>query len=483
MPSTDSSKPNVIFILTDDQGYWSLGAYGNREAKTPSLDSLAANGMRFDNFFCVSPVCSPARASLLTGRIPSRHGIHDFLNGGDVKDLSVEPNGKGVAIEYLEGQPGYTDFLNDAGYTCGISGKWHLGDSHNPQKGFKYWEVHAKGGGHYYNAPMMKNGKVYYEKSYITNVITDNALLFLEQQKHEKNPFYLSVHYTAPHSPWDKEEHPAEYYNYFYDNCDFESVPDGILPAEWIESLSIPVKEKEERRKYLSGYFAAVAAMDANVGRILEWLDKNSLTQSTLICFSSDNGMNMGHHGIYGKGNATFPLNMYEESVKVPFIMSLPGRIPQGAVSNDLLSHYDFMPTLLEYLGIDMPDDDKLPGKSFVPLLNGEKIDNKKAVVVFDEYGPVRMIRNEKFKYVHRYPYGPFEFYNLKDDPNETVNLYDNPDFKSKILEMRSALYNWFNKYIDPEFDGVKEPVDGGGQCYWAGSRGINEQNYPGKRW
>ncbi|OGV39741.1 MAG: sulfatase [Lentisphaerae bacterium GWF2_45_14] len=464
MSSGNNSRPNIIFILTDDQGYWSLGSYGNKEAKTPNLDRLAERGLRFENFFCVSPVCSPARASLLTGRIPSRHGIHDWLCGGDVKYEFLEPQGKGTVTEYLEGQPGYTDYLAAAGYNCGLSGKWHMGNTHKAQKFFSFWEVHSKGGGDYYNAPMMKNGELYYDKRYLTDLITDNALSFLQEQKGKDNPFYLGVHYTAPHSPWERNQHPAELYDFFYNNCDFESVPDGIIPAEWIKERRIPVESPETRRKYLSGYFAAVAAMDMNVGRIFDWLEKNQLSESTLICFSSDNGMNMGHHGIYGKGNATYPLNMYEESVKVPFIMSLPGRIPEGGISNELLSHYDFMPTILDYMGIEMPEDTKLPGKSFVPLLNGLALDEKRPVVIFDEYGPVRMLRDSKFKYIHRYQDGPCELYDLETDPGETTNLCNNPAFSEKVSAMRESLFAWFEKYSVPELDGANCPVSGDGQ-------------------
>ena len=303
--------------------------------------------------------------------------------------------------------------------------------------------------------------------------------MFSGRTKNSESPFYLSVHYTAPHAPWSRDEHPSEYFDHYYNNCPFESVPNEVVPADWIQSFNIPVDDAETRREYLSGYFAAVTAMDANVGRILDWLDSNDLTESTLICFTSDNGMNMGHHGIYGKGNATFPLNMYEESVKVPFIMSLPGKIPSKTVNKDLLSHYDFMPTLLDYLGIKNQDEDKLPGKSFAKLLEGKALeDDNKKVVVFDEYGPVRMIRDEKFKYIHRYPYGPFELYDLGKDPNEMVNLFSNPDFEEKMLEMRTELYQWFNKYVNPELDGATEPVDGSGQSYWSGIKGVNEKNY-----
>ena len=141
-----NKKPNIILILSDDQGCWSLGCAGNREIRTPNIDSLAKEGVRFENFFCTSPVCSPARASILTGRIPSQHGVHDWIRVGSGEHGNDKP------VAYLEGMPGYTDFFADAGYTCGISGKWHLGATAFPQKSYKHWFVNVAGSGTYRDA-------------------------------------------------------------------------------------------------------------------------------------------------------------------------------------------------------------------------------------------------------------------------------------------------------------------------------------------
>ncbi len=148
-------QPNIICILSDDQGAWALGSAGNPEIRTPHLDRLAEEGMRFSNFFCTSPVCSPARASLLTGRIPSQHGVQDWIREGNLGEN---------AIEYLEGQTAYTEILAENDYVCGVSGKWHLGDSIRPQKGFHHWYVHQFGGGPYYGAPMIRDGKLVVEE-------------------------------------------------------------------------------------------------------------------------------------------------------------------------------------------------------------------------------------------------------------------------------------------------------------------------------
>lgn len=467
MPSRDPRHPNILFILTDDQGPWAMGCAGNAEIRTPNLDRLADTGTRFTDFFCTSPVCSPARASILTGRIPSQHGVHDWLREGN----SSTDYEKGIKpVEYLEGQTGYTDLLAQDGYSCSLSGKWHLGDADHAQKGYTSWDVHARGGGPYYHAPMIRDGKPYEAEGYVTDVISDNALGFLSAGLQDSAPFYLGVHYTAPHSPWSRDNHPEELFDDYYNNCPFDSVPRDLSPAAWVRAMPNPVTDEETRRIFLSGYFAAVTAMDANVGRLLDWLEENGLRENTLVCFTSDNGMNMGHHGVYGKGNATFPQNMYEESVKVPCIVSQPGRVPAGAIRPEMASHYDWMPTILEYIGIDNPGAGRLPGHSFAPLLTGGTCEGNDFVVIYEEYGPVRMIRTRDWKYIHRYPYGPHELFHLAEDPGETRNLQEDQEHQARLWELRAALESWFRKYVDPELDGAHQGVTGRGQLCRLGS-------------
>jgi choline-sulfatase len=481
MPSHDTNRPNVLFILSDDQGPWAMHCAGMRELRTPNLDRLAQTGLRFDNFFCTSPVCSPARASLLTGRIPSQHGIHDWLSAGNTTQ-KLEPSGHGELVEYLQGQPGYTDYLARAGYVCGISGKWHVGDSHHPQKGFTFWRTHAKGGGSYYNATLIRDGQLREEPRYVTDVITDNALDFLNQQQTDARPFYLSVHYTAPHAPWGRQNHPAELFDDYHQNCDFESVPRGLQPPPWVLYSNIPVEDEDKRRIYLSGYAAAITAMDTNIGRLIDWLEAHQLRENTLIVFMSDNGMNMGHHGVFGKGNATYPLNMFEESVKVPFIVSCPGRVPSNSLCHELLSQYDFMPTLLEYLSVPGGKADLLPGRSFASAWRGQPAAGHEHLVVFDEYGPVRMVRTRDWKYVHRYagrfPNEPHELYDLKNDPGETTNLIHDASGRTPAADMKARLDEWFGRYANPEFDGSREAVTGSGQMGPIGAMRRNPQAF-----
>lgn len=198
-------------------------------------------------------------------------------------------------------------------------------------------------------------------------------------------------------------------------------------------------------------------------------LEDMGIAEDTLVVFTADNGFSCGHHGFWGKGNATFPLNMYEESVKVPFIVRHPGHIPAGAVCDALVSAYDFMPTLLDYLDLKASDHGNRPGMSFAPALRGEAFNQHEEVVVMDEYGPNRMIRGRRFKYVARYPYGPNELYDLKTDPGETNNLLMSGGFEELEQEMRLRLETWFSKYVNPEIDGAKEAVFGSGQTGLAG--------------
>ena len=366
-----NKKTNILFILTDDQGYWSLGSYGNKDVISPTLDGLAENGARFENCFCVSPVCSPARASIFTGRIPSQHGVHDWLDEHH-KDT----------VEYLKGQDTFVKVLSENGYKCGLSGKWHLGNSAEIQQGFSEWYVHEKGGGPYYNAPMYKNGVLTEEPRYITDATTDYGIEFIEKCAKNDEPFYLSLHYTAPHAPWGEEHHPKELLD-LYKDCKFESCPrEDYHPWKIRETFE---GTEEERLAILRGYFGAITGVDRGIKKVLDKLNELGILEDTLVIFTSDNGMNMGHHGIFGKGNGTSPQNMYETSVKIPMIISHKNHLPEGKVYKGLYSHYDIMPTILEYVGINYSSPIALPGKSFCEVLTGGKENEEKDVVVFDE--------------------------------------------------------------------------------------------------
>lgn len=463
MASREVARPNVILVLTDDQGPWAMGCAGNTEIHTPTFDAIAAAGARMTNFYCASPVCSPARATLLTGRMPSAHGVHDYLDASGV--------GAG-SVDFLAGQRCYTDDLADAGYRLGMIGKWHLGANDTPRAGFVRWLAHDAGGGPYYGAPLHDENGPVDAPGYVTETFTDAAVEFIEAEAGRDEPFYLSLHYTAPHSPW-KDSHPAELTD-LYAHCPFESVPTEPRHP-WVPlDGGVPIGGEPDTRAALEGYFAAVTGVDAGVGRVLAAVHEAGLTESTVVIVTSDNGFNCGHHGIWGKGNGTFPQNMYEESVTVPFLISWPGQSPAGQVRDELLSAYDLAPSIRELCGIVEPEDPLAPGRSFLPLLRGEDYrrddDGERAgeprehVVVCDEYGPVRMIRTRDWKYVHRYPHGPHELYHLAADPGERTNWVDDPAQAGRRADLAGRLDGWFAAHSRAEADGSSLPVTGAGQ-------------------
>lgn len=470
-----NKKPNILFILSDDQGAWALGSAGNPDIHTPHLDALATRGTRLENFFCVSPVCSPARASLMTGNIPSSHGVHDYLAGVET--------GQG-AVDYLSGQRIFTDHLAAAGYCLGLSGKWHLGANDVPRPGFTHWYALEGGGSTYHRSVMYRSdaGGSHRElvTDYLTDVITNDALGFIDEASRGPQPFFLALNYTAPHKPW-KGQHPPEFEE-LYRDCGFESCPQEATHPWTPRVDGVPIGGEADVRAALVGYFAAVSAMDASIGLVLGRLEELGIQDDTLVIFSSDNGFNCGHHGIWGKGNGTYPQNVYDSSIKVPAIFALPDRIRTGAVVTELLSAYDLAATVLELVGLDSTPFEAGPGQSFAELLvaspdtgvQGTERNpddggrptrtGERAVVVFDEYGPVRMIRSMDWKYVHRYPHGPHELFDLAADPDERVNLVAQGSHASRVAAMRTQLHEWFERHAVPGLDGRWLPVAGAGQ-------------------
>lgn len=458
--------PNIVLILLDDMGFWTVANSGNHEIKTPNIDKLGARGLFFNNCYCVSPVCSPARASLYTGRIPSQHGVIDWIRKGSVLSEEDRP------VEYLAGMRSFTDVLAENDYFCGLIGKWHLGDSYTPQKGFKHWTVTPKGSDSYYGAKLFRKGKEEIIERYLTDELTDDAIAFVAEHSTEEAPFHLSLNYTAPHRPWHQSQHPKEFWD-LYDECEFNCCPD--LPRHpW--QINNGMYPGEDRGEMLRGYSTALSAADAGIGKLYKELERLNIEKDTLVIITSDNGMSLGHHGIYGKGNATYPQNMYDQAVKVPFILVQPGRI-EPRVTDALISHYDLCPTILDYLDIKDSVGENLPGKSFQTVIEGKETMGNESVVIFDEYGPVRMLRNNKWKYILRMGDWPDELFDLEGDPEEEHNLIDEPKYEAIAKELYQELIRWFDKHVDPLLDASKQPVFGRGQTK---KIGCDENDEPG---
>ncbi|NLX21227.1 MAG: sulfatase-like hydrolase/transferase [Phycisphaerae bacterium] len=433
-PAEVSPRTNVVFIMTDDQGIWSLGCYGHAEPHTPGVDRLAAEGVRFTQAFATTPVCSPSRATFFTGRIPSQHGIHDWIKHENM----------GERARYcLVGETLISEVLAEHGYTCGMVGKWHLGDSLGPHAAYSYWFAMLQGSGPYQNSDMIWNGQVIKTTGYATDRITDHAVEFLELNRDK--PFFLNVSYGAPHSPW--RDHPQELVD-LYKDCKFDSIPK--LPTHPWSAFDV---ERLRNHEILSQYFAACSGVSRGVERIMATLDTLRLTEKTLVIYTSDQGFCVGHHGLWSKGNASNPRNMYDTSLRIPLIWRQPGRLPQGTSSEVLFSAYDFVPTLLAYLGLPPSPGRNLPGQSFAKALEGQA--QKTPDAVFGEYGRTRMIRTRNLKYVHRADGGPHELYDLEKDPGETDNLADRPEHRSRLIALRSRLFDWFERYGEAGRDPV----------------------------
>ncbi|MFV0254790.1 MAG: sulfatase, partial [Erysipelotrichaceae bacterium] len=353
-------------------------------------------------------------------------------------------------IEFLRNHKTYTQALTENGYNCGLAGKWHLGASTKKQAGFNSWNAVVRGASWYMHPEVIIDGKVKLLDEYITNYISNQAIDFIDQQNDDE-PFYLSVHFTAPHSPWDKDDHPIEIWN-SYDDCEFKQFksqpchrnqkPTAPLPNEHLSSIEI-----------LRGYYTAITAMDKQIGRIINKLKESKLDKNTIIIYTSDNGMNIGQHGVYGKGNGTYPLNFYEESIKVPFIYYDPRNKKEALIDKTLVSQYDLFPTLMDVCGINYIFDKSYPGQSFSSILNGGSI-VERPLVIFEEYGPNRMIRTNDYKLITRYMDGNDELYDLQNDPNEEKDLLLNENNNDVANELKKELEAWFNQFVCEAKDG-----------------------------
>lgn len=487
-------RKNIVLLLSDDQGAWSLGPYGNVDVIAPALDCMATEGVCFENFYCTSPVCSPARASIFTGEMPSQHGVIDWLGGGAVqkeayRDLPLDrekalsalvpevrndPDHTCVTyqdtinyhkymnyecgpIDYLAGHTFFTEHLQRHGYVCGIAGKWHLGNAMEAQKGFSFWRVVPRGGTPYQMPDRVVDGTPVISYEYSTDVIMDDALTFLRERPKDQ-PFYLSVHFTAPHDPWKQEDHPKDLWD-LYEDCEFSSIPNLPLHPDQVMKRSHPVSP-EQRMEMIRAHFAAISGMDRQIARLMEELERTGELENTVVFFTADNGVNLGQHGIWGKGNGTFPMNLYESSVKVPFL-ACGGGLPRDVRVSALCSHYDIFQTILQLADIPV-EDETLPGESILSLMKNP--DQRRDVVVCDEYGPVRMIRSGDWKLIYQYPYGPHYLFDLADDPEETCNRIDDQSCKEIIQALFRRMESWFRRYSCSQYDGRQFPVDGEGQ-------------------
>jgi len=437
-------RPNIVFILTDNQGAWSLGCYGNPDILTPNIDRLASEGIRFTRALSSNPVSSPTRATLLTGLIPSQHGVHCYI---DNKNM-IGPE----AFRMIDEFKSLGEILSDAGYICGLSGKWHLGDHLNAQEGFSYWVT--KPGGHtleFYDQDVIEDGKIRRESGYTTDLWTRKGVEFI--RKNKDHPFFLFLAYNGPYALGDLMLNPPRNRHAgYYKDKHFSCFPvDRMHP--W-QNGNKPFHNKQIAMERLA---AETSGVDDGVGEIMYELKRLGLDDNTIVIYSADQGYIGGHNGMWGMGDHFRPIGAHELMMNIPFIFRYRGKIEAGTTSDVLISNYDFLPTLLNYLGLGdkTPRKPELPGRDFSSLLHGQKIDV--ANEVFYEMENTRVIRTDHWKYVARYPDGPFELYNMELDPQERFNLYGQPETANVLRDLSQRLNNFFNKYADPKYDLWKE--------------------------
>ncbi len=439
--------PNILLILTDDHAQWALGCYGNGEVRTPTLDALAAGGARMANAFTVTPVCSPARATLLTGRLPSQHGIHDWLQESD----PLVGNHNWLAAETTLAQL----LAGQGGYTVGLCGKWHCGRSDTPQPGFGYWFSDDR------TSPPHRGEHAYRFQDQLvplsgfsSHIHTQRALDFLRRRDRAR-PFFLIVAHTGCHSPW--RDQPERWTRHYRDAAFHDLPEDAPYPFGSSTGEEAPVSAEEQHAAHVQ-YYAAASDLDEQVGLLIDELDLQGILQDTLVFYVSDHGLNLGHHGLWGKGNASRPANMLEESIRVPLILHYPRAIAAGRVRTEFVDHTDLFQTLLDFAGVSLSADQRsrrrYPGRSFRPLLQGQALPDWRTVQ-YGEYGDVRMIRTTGSKLVRRYPDGPHLLFDLNGDPRETTNLFAASQYQPLAQDLTARMEAFFNTFEEPARSGL----------------------------
>lgn len=417
LASSAPSRPNVIVVITDDQGYGDLGIHGNARIRTPNIDRLANEGARFTHFY-VSPVCSLTRASLLTGRYNYRTGIVDTYLGRSIMDPAE------VTL---------ADRLSRAGYRTGIFGKWHLGDNlplRPIDRGFQEALV-LKGGGigqssdlpggsHYHDPVLLKNGRPERYAGYCSDVYTTAAIEFINAAEKDQ-PFFVYLAFNCPHTPLEAPE--PELSSYMKER--------EKLEADQFPSEGYPLPRTLDTEKTAKLY-AMVTNIDANVGRLLSAVDANGIAESTIVVFLTDNGpafprYNAGLRGLKG--------STYEGGIRVPFFIRWPGRFPRGREVAQATAHIDFTPTILEACGVPVESGPKLDGRSFLPLLRGETVEWPERTLYSQWHrgdvpelgrsfaasdGQYKLIRPEQST---GNPRPALELYDLRKDPFEQTDL------------------------------------------------------------
>ena len=437
----DKTPPNVILIITDDQGYGDLGFNGNPNIITPALDNFAAESVRFNNFY-VSPVCAPTRSSLMTGRYSLRTGVRDTYNGGAIMASSE------VTI---------AEMLKQANFTTGIFGKWHLGDNYPSRpsdQGFDESLIHLAGGmgqvgdftnyfkkdTSYFDPILWHNNEQKPYKGYCSDIFTENAIEFIEKNKN--NPFFCYLSFNAPHNPLQV---PDEYYQ-AYKTLD---PTDGIDP-ELIPNEKISEKTKDNTRKV----YAMVTNIDDNLKKLFNKVDELGIKDNTIVIFMTDNGP---QHVRYIAGMKGRKSSVYNGGIRVPFFLRFPAMFSGNQEVNQITAHIDLLPTLSKLCNVEMPRDRKIDGRSFIPSINSEKLPERSFFSYWTRkypelYNNIALQRGQ-FKLIGKTDYNSpienFELYDTYNDPFEKNNLVTQK--KSIALSLKKTMHQTFLELVNSE--------------------------------
>jgi len=476
-----AGPPNIVFVFADDHASHAIGAYGSRLGDTPNIDRLAREGMLFRNAFVTNSICAPSRAVILTGR-------HSHLNG-------VMTNRE----RFDSTQVTFPKLLQAAGYQTAMIGKWHL---KSQPSGFDYWEV-LPGQGTYYNPDFRTAAGVIEHTGYVTDIITDKALEWLERGRDPDKPFLLMYQHKAPHRRWEPGPEQLALYDdvaipepatlfddysgraspaanqemtiaeHLYEN-DLKLVPPSQLNDEQLARWNAAYQPKNEAfraasltgadlvrwkyQRYLKDYLRTIASIDDNLGRLLDYLDRSGLADNTVVIYSSDQGFYLGEHGWYDKRW------MYEESLRMPLIVRWPRAIEPGSENFDLVQNLDFAETFLDLAGLEAPP--QMQGRSLLPLLVGETPDDWRDAIYYHyfEYPAVHMVRRHygvrtaRYKLIHYYEIDEWELFDLENDPHELTSVYAEPDYADVVQQLKETLRALRARYDVPEQDPVPYP-------------------------
>jgi arylsulfatase A-like enzyme len=476
-------RPNILFIMSDDHAYQAISAYDASRNKTPNIDRLAKEGMRFDRAFVTNSICGPSRAVIMTGKYSHLNGFPD--NAG-----SAWFNGEQTTAPKL---------LKAAGYTTAVIGKWHL---NSDPIGFDDWHI-LIGQGPYYNPRLKTPGGIVEHSGYTTDIITDVALDWLKNKRDKNKPFFLMYQHKAPHRNWQPAPRHLDKYKdvtvpepeTLFDDYSGREKPaaanqmsvanhltpldlklieqPGLTPeqqatfgkayAEENKKLEEAKLEGRERtrwnyQRFVKDYLRCVDAVDENVGRVLDYLDESGLAKNTVVFYTSDQGWYLGEHGWYDKRW------MYEESFRTPLLIRWPGKTKAGTTSDKMVMNLDFAETFLDIAGVTVPAE--MQGKSFKPILEGQNPANWRKSVYYHYYEfpqphhvhPHYGVRTERYKLIHFYTIDAWELFDLEKDPREMKSVYNDPAYTTAVADMKKELKRLMAQYKDDGTTVVKFP-------------------------